>query len=190
MRKAFTLVELIFVLVIIGILAGVAIPKFTNLFSNTKISSELATASTIESAIEDVHSQWIMSEGEFNWGKGESSNCSDNDTSDNDTSNDGDFNCSTGYPILGSCPDNSFEHILKNANVVDTKWECKQKSNEIYIFKGPASKKDSSVNPSTDKKGKPDCDDYWEYNISSGTFKLIDKTDQTCNNINEVNNTL
>ena len=93
MRKAFTLVELIFILVIIGILAGVAIPKFTNLSSNTKISAELATASTIESAIEDVHSQWIMSEGEFEWGNSKTTEC---------PNKPGDFNCSTGYPILGS----------------------------------------------------------------------------------------
>ena len=176
MRKAFTLVELIFVLVIIGILAGVAIPRFAHLSSNTKISSELATASTIESAIEDVHSQWIMSEGEFNWGNGETTECPDNHR---------DFNCTTGYPILGSCPDNSFEHILKNANVVDAKWECATHSDEIYIYKGPASKKDSSVKPSSDISGKPDCSDYWEYNISSGTFKLIE-TNQTCTSINEV----
>ena len=181
MRKAFTLVELIFVLVIIGILAGVAIPKFTNLTANTKISSELATASTIESAIEDVHSQWIMSEGEFNWGNDETSNCSDKDSS-----NDGDFNCTTGYPILGSCPNDSFKNILKNSNIVDTKWECKQKSNEIYIFKGPASKNDSSVNRPTDKKGKPDCSDYWEYNITSGTFVLKDISNQTCTDIDQI----
>ena len=185
MRKSFTLVELIFVLVIIGILAGVAIPKFTNLSSNTKISSELATASTIESAIEDVHSQWIMSEGEFNWGNGETSNCSDDDTS-----NDGDFNCSTGYPILGECSSDSFKNILKNSNIVDTKWECAKHSDEIYLYKGPASKKDSSVKPSTDVTGKPDCSDYWEYNISSGTFKLIDNTDQTCKDISETNSSL
>lgn len=178
MEKSFTLVELVFVIVILGILASVAIPKFTNLASNAKISSELATASTIESAIEDVHSDWVMSEGEFKWGNSKTSNCSDDDPS-----NDGDFNCTTGYPILGNCPDDPFANILKNSSTVDAKWKCKDKGDGIYYFKGPASKKDSRVKPSTDVKGKPDCSDHWEYNITSGTFKLVDDESQTCNDI-------
>ena len=170
MKKAFTLIELIFVIVIIGILAAVAVPKFTGLTANSKIASELATASTIESAIEDVHDEWIINEGSFTWGNGK-------------TQND---LTSQGYPTkLGDCPP-PFNWILKNSGTVDAKWECKDKGNGIFYFKGPASKKDSGVKPSSDITGKPDCSDYWEYNNSKGTFELKDIADQTCTSVNDL----
>ena len=171
MQRAFTLVELLFVIVIIGILATVAIPKFKGLSANSKISSELATASTMQSAIEDVHSDWVVSEGDFVWGNGKHRS---------------DLN-GQGYPKqLGECPDHPFNWILKNSATVDSKWECKDNGDGTFYYKGPASKKDSGVKPSSDVKGKPDCSDYWIYDNSKGTFELIDKKTQTCTSVDEL----
>ena len=48
MKKAFTLIELIFVIVVIGILAAVAVPKFTNLKQSAEVASVVKT--TIDTA--------------------------------------------------------------------------------------------------------------------------------------------
>ena len=158
-RTAFTLIELIFVIVIIGVLAGVAVPKFQGLSSNSKVAAELATASTIQSAVDDAHSEWVISEGSFKWGS-KTSDC---------PSDTNDFNCTSGYPEkLGEDSDNSFSYILKSAGIVDAKWT----SSDNDGYEGPASQADSGVNNSP--TGKPDATKHWDYNSSNGVFSLED----------------
>jgi len=152
-KRAFSLIELIFVMVVIGILAAMAIPKFRGLSSNAKVSSELATASTIQSAIEDVHSDWIVSEGTLEWGNGKN----ENDLTAN------------GYPKqLGDCPP-AFNWILKNSSTIDTKWQCKAKDGK-NIYRGPAS--DPQKGAPENGEGKPDKNDCWVYDPAQGTFEL------------------
>jgi prepilin-type N-terminal cleavage/methylation domain-containing protein len=164
-KSAFTLIELIFVIVIIGVLAAVAVPKFEGLSSNAKISSEMATAATVQSALDDIHATWITSEGEFSWGNNKSVNCSDGDNS-----NDGEFDCDAGYPLhIGDCDaDNPFLYLLKNPDILKSKWSCSANND----YHGPASKTDSGVGENGENK--PDSNDHWEYNTTNGTFTLVE----------------
>lgn len=103
MKKAFTLIELIFVIVIIGLLASVAVPKFTNLTKHAKDSAIKSVITSVQSAIDNIHSQWIVND-DFKWigadGKDHSS----------------DFDDNTGYPKKlddGKGTSKLFSYVLK-----------------------------------------------------------------------------
>ena len=67
MKKGFTMIELIFVIVILGILASVAIPRL----AATRTDAEIATTvSNIRTLISDLSSYYVV-KGEFGnatWG--------------------------------------------------------------------------------------------------------------------------
>ena len=60
--KSFTLIELIFVIVIIGLLASVAVPKFTATKVNASISSAKSIVSSVRTAVETRHGEWIIND--------------------------------------------------------------------------------------------------------------------------------
>jgi len=64
--KAFTLIELIFAIIIIGILASVAIPKFVNLTTHAKNSNIKSIVASVHSSIENIHGKWLVDD-EYNW---------------------------------------------------------------------------------------------------------------------------
>ncbi len=155
MKKAFTLIELIFAIVIIGVLASFAIPKFSGLSDNAKISAELSTAASVQVALDSCHGEWIINEGSFTCGGSiESSDLNE-----------------YGYPKdgeLGSSDSTPLDAILKNASAIA--WE--RDSTNSNEYRGPAS--NSATGTSKCKTGKPCKGKYWDYNSTSGTFTLTE----------------
>jgi general secretion pathway protein G len=64
MKKAFTMIELIFVIVVIGILSAIAIPKFAATRDDAIISKARATVAALRSAIAMERQKKILS-GDF-----------------------------------------------------------------------------------------------------------------------------
>ncbi|MCH8011338.1 MAG: pilin [Candidatus Marinimicrobia bacterium] len=66
-NKGFTLIELILVIVILGILAAVAIPKMSGLLHQARISTENAVINQIKTGLEQEASEGLITTGQWDY---------------------------------------------------------------------------------------------------------------------------
>lgn len=59
-QKGFTLIELVVVIVILGILSAVAVPKFVNMQDEAKQSALEGARGSVKSAVALVHAKWLV----------------------------------------------------------------------------------------------------------------------------------
>lgn len=59
--KGFTLIELVIVIIILGILAVIALPKFINVSDEAYLARFNATQGAFESAMKQAHAKWLTS---------------------------------------------------------------------------------------------------------------------------------
>jgi general secretion pathway protein G len=175
-RSAFSMIELVFVIVILGIMAAVAVPKFASIQDDALISNEKQTIAVARQGIATLYGQRLIrgtmfgktlstyTGTDYNVSVSFSSNYYPTTLNVSATSGSADNNSTTTYTTTRG-DRKALALVVEAESLAD--WNSTG-SGDIVLYTGPAS------NVITDGNAEISVTngDYWEYNNTSGKILL------------------
>ncbi len=185
-RSAFTMIELIFVIVIIGILATMAMPKFGDTTNRAKINSELASMESIGASIKGAMEFRMEDYGDakVNWHE----YVDMNDSTPNASVRAAHYgNINRSKLVLKKIAKKNDKLRITGWALVDSNGNWSWKDGlyfDILMIEGEASNSKTGVPYPKEAKnfdipGKPDKNDFWVFNPSNAEITIVGKDANT-----------